>query len=72
MGLCGVRADMMRSAWGHGAEPMRRACGAFRWECAGGMADTRSVTSVTGVTGKSVGWESEGSVRDFYYYIYYI
>ena len=30
MGLCGVRADMMRSAWGHGAEPMRRACGAFR------------------------------------------
>ena len=25
----------VRSAWGHGAEPMRRACGAFRWECAG-------------------------------------
>ena len=37
MGLCGVRADMMRNAWKGGAEcveggvePMRRACGAYR------------------------------------------
>ena len=63
-GLCGVRGDMVRSLCAGRAEP-------FGGECAGGMADT-SVTSVTGVTGKCVVWESEGSVRDFYYYIYYI
>ena len=27
MGLCGVRADMMRSACGHGAECVRTWCG---------------------------------------------
>lgn len=27
MGLCGVRADMMRSAWGHSAECVRGWCG---------------------------------------------
>ena len=29
-GCCGVRGRMLRSVCGHGAEPMRRACGAFR------------------------------------------
>jgi len=27
MGLCGVRADMMRSAWRHSAECVRGLCG---------------------------------------------
>ena len=87
MGLCGVRADMMRSACGHSAECVERWCGMrgrvvwslcagraepFGGSVLGGWVDTRSVTSVTGVTGKCVVWESEGSVREFYYYIYYI
>lgn len=70
MGLCGVRADMMRSAWRHSAECVRGLCGVrgdmVRSLCAGraepfggcvqgGWVDTRSVTSVTGVTGNSVG-----------------
>ena len=72
MGLCGVRADMMRSACGHDAECVERWCGVrgdmVRSLCAGraepfggsvlgGWVDTRSVTSVTGVTGNSVGYE---------------
>ena len=61
-GLCGVRGDMVRSLCAGRAEP-------FGGSVLGGGVDTRSVTSVTGVTGKCVVWESEGSVRDFYYYI---
>ena len=30
-GLCGVREKVVRSAWAHVAEPMRRACEAY-WQ----------------------------------------
>ena len=47
-GCCGVRGRMLRSVCGHGAEPMRRACGAYRRVCECGFISVEKIHQKAG------------------------